>query len=1165
MKKTLTLLAAVLGFTGATLAQVPTANYRWNFNQDTINSTNYVFPTDASGNVSVTPATRQGILRELDGGGASANELGVDGSGVSSGTFPSIPHDRALLVPGVYNANSFIVRTPDANYALTNWPNNGIITNFTITCWAKSEGAQGAFPRIVMFGPNGQDAGSGPNAPLTINNCFGLLFFNNGDLQLKVHNVSNPNNNNGMSTTGQPLAGSATNWVYIAVTYDGTLPSGGTPAGGTNTIFYFGNRTDSLLSSNLAPGLRIIYTNYYATSINSVAPGSTDSPGFINFSPTAKNGDGSDGISNVFVAIANRYNGTGAAASGGTRAFNGRYDDIRLFANKVLTLAQIEAVRTNAPPSLAGPLTFLQQPVNTTVAEGQGAAFSVLASDAANRTYQWYKIAKGIGNVSNAIAGATSATLYTTNLTVAGNNGDKYMVIVHSTDPLSDNGGLGAKSVYATATVLPTSAYVVTPGMLKMEYFAGAVGSSVGTFLGAPTASYTNNTPDQTYFLSAFDTRTVFPDNSHFNYFARITGWITPTVTTNYVFLLRSSDQAQLSLSTDGGLTTNVIAQDFRSGNQVFYGAETAGAASGNDYSAPIPLVAGTSYPVVAYLKASSGQNLLQVAWRQDSGLVGGDMPASDQSLADRLQPITASSLSSLDLPIATVSITAQPTASPSSTTTANKKIKFSIGVSSTGSSPLVVQWRKNGVNISGATGTNYTTPYLTVADSGAVFSAVVSAPGVSATSSGVTVTVGTDTVKPTITSAAADDSMNTVTVQFSEPLDAATALNAANYQINGGALAVSSVAWAAGTNLVDAPTYDAVKLTTALQADNTTYTLSVSGVNDTAASANTILAASTAQFTSYGLASGFAKFEYFEDQTYNTTLAPADDSTVNGLVTSSPKFLNNDPDTIVYPRALTMTPEGAPTFRNGAGGLSEFPTAFFGTRMSTILTPTNTGNYVFYLAADDTAILWLSTDANPANKHVIAHATAAAGYVTQWSSTHSDSYDTNTLMSLTPVPGATAWPVVDTNTGLAVITLTSGQKYYLEVEQRETTGFNSFVRVNWDGGTGVAPGDGTESVLTGNFIGWHFPQPAITSFAKVANNVSLNWTNGFGRISQGAYPWPGIIAPDTAPSIVPSFPAAALQSTLSLSPASWITITTNATLSIPATNPAQFFRAQNQ
>ncbi len=168
------------------------------------------------------------------------------------------------------------------------------------------------------------------------------------------------------------------------------------------------------LSPVLSPGSSIIPTNYYATSINSVAPGSTDSPGYINFSPTALNGDGSTGVSNVFVAIGNRYQGTGAAQGGGNRAFNGRYDDFRLFVNQVLTPAQIEAVRTDAPPGLAGPLTILTQPQDTTIAEGQGAAFSVVASEAANRTYQWYKIPHGVGTVSNLIAGATGNTLETT-------------------------------------------------------------------------------------------------------------------------------------------------------------------------------------------------------------------------------------------------------------------------------------------------------------------------------------------------------------------------------------------------------------------------------------------------------------------------------------------------------------------------------------------------------------------------------------------------------------------------------------------------------------------------------------------------------------------------------------------------------------------------------
>ena len=1160
MKKTsLIIVLTLTSFLAVKMqAQVPAATWRWNFNQTNLNSTNYIFPTIADGTVPVPPQSSMGVLRELDGSGNSVNLLGADGSGVSSGTFPGIPHDRAILEPGVYGANSYMVRTPDASYAINNWPSNGVITSFTLTCWVKQEATilSGQFPRVIMFGANGQDAGS---AGL---NSFGLLFFNNGDLQLKIHNASNPNNGNGMSTSGQPLASAATNWAFIAVTYDGTLPSGGTPTGGTNTIFYFGTRNDSLLSPVLSPGSSIIPTNYYATSINSVAPGSTDSPGFINFSPTALNGDGSAGVSNVFVAIGNRYQGTGAAQGGGNRAFNGRYDDFRLFVNQVLTRTQIEAVRTDAPPGQAGPLTILAQPQDTTIAEGQGAAFSVVASEAANRTYQWYVIPHGVGTVSNLIAGATGNTLETTNLTVAGNDGDKYMVIVHSTDPASDNSGAGAKSIFATAHVLPATAYVNTPGMLKFELYNADSGTSVGTFLGNPTANYTNNTPDLTLFMSAFDSRTIFPTDSHLNYFGQVSGWITPTVTTNYVFYIRASDQADLFLSTDDTTNNLVrIAADFRNGPNLFFGSENVGTQAGNEYSTPIPLIAGTKYAVQAHVKTSSGQNLLQVAWRMDSGFQ--DLPANDQNLSDRLTPIPASVLSTPALPLGTVSISQQPTASPASTASANSKVTLSVGITATtntGAGQLVIQWQRNGINIDGATGPTYTTPYLTAADNGAQYGVVASVPGASATSSTVTLTVNPDATTPTVLGASSDDIMHSVTVQFSEPVDPVTALNPANYSIPG--LTVSSAAFALDTNLVNTPTHDAVKLTTSTQADNTAYTVTVTGVTDTAA--HTIGGGNKASFTSFGYAPGFGKFEYFEDLTYfGGPLIPADDNTVNGMITYAPKFINNDPDTIVYPRSLEMSPAGGASFRSGSGGLADAPPGLFGTRMSAIITPTNTGNYVFYLSTDDTGILWLSTDDNPTNKHAIAYSSYDAnstGQTRRWSTANSAQFDTNSLAAFVTAPGATFWPVVD-GANIPIITLTNGQRYYLEVDQRETLGFSSASTVNWDNASGVAPADGSATALTGNVIGWHFPQPQISSLVKAGNSVNIAWTNGFGRVVLGAAPWPGVNAPDTF-GITPSFPTPTLQVTTSINPPmSWTSLTNNSPATIPMTNSVQFFR----
>ena len=70
----------------------------------------------------------------------------------------------------------------------------------------------------------------------------------------------------------------------------------------------------------------------------------------------------------------------------------------------------------------------------------------------------------------------------------------------------------------------------------------------------------------------------------------------------------------------------------------------------------------------------------------------------------------------------------------------AGKSAKFTVVAS--GSDPLSYQWRKNGVNISGATGSVYLTPATTLGDSGTLFSVVVSNPVGTVTSNNAVLTV---------------------------------------------------------------------------------------------------------------------------------------------------------------------------------------------------------------------------------------------------------------------------------------------------------------------------------------------------------------------------------------------------------------------------------------
>jgi glucose/arabinose dehydrogenase len=95
--------------------------------------------------------------------------------------------------------------------------------------------------------------------------------------------------------------------------------------------------------------------------------------------------------------------------------------------------------------------------------------------------------------------------------------------------------------------------------------------------------------------------------------------------------------------------------------------------------------------------------------------------------------------------------ITTQPA---NRTVTAGQTATFTVAAS--GTAPLSYQWRKNGANIPGATSATYTTPATTLADNGALYSAVVTNSFGSDTSNDATLTVTSNNAPtPTITAPA--------------------------------------------------------------------------------------------------------------------------------------------------------------------------------------------------------------------------------------------------------------------------------------------------------------------------------------------------------------------------------------------------------------------------
>ncbi len=161
------------------------------------------------------------------------------------------------------------------------------------------------------------------------------------------------------------------------------------------------------------------------------------------------------------------------------------------------------------------------------------------------------------------------------------------------------------------------------------------------------------------------------------------------------------------------------------------------------------------------------------------------------------------------------------------------------------GTPPVGIQWRRNGVNISGATNSTCTfTAMLT--NNGAAYSVVLTngdlGSAYSVTSTNASLSVTADTTAPRLLHATSLFP-NEVRVTFSEGVSDGTGTNAANYSItrSGGSLAVSAARFGSVNS--------EVILSTAAQSLGTNYTLTVSNVRDRSAAANLIAAGSQTNF----------------------------------------------------------------------------------------------------------------------------------------------------------------------------------------------------------------------------------------------------------------------------------------------------------------------------
>ncbi|HEY2547677.1 MAG TPA: immunoglobulin domain-containing protein, partial [Candidatus Acidoferrum sp.] len=170
-----------------------------------------------------------------------------------------------------------------------------------------------------------------------------------------------------------------------------------------------------------------------------------------------------------------------------------------------------------------------------------------------------------------------------------------------------------------------------------------------------------------------------------------------------------------------------------------------------------------TSGQTATFSVTATGTAPLTYQWKRNSVVISGasastyTTPATNSSDNGAQFNVTVSNSagsatsSSASLTVATVatapSITTQPT---SQTLVVGQTASFS--VVATGTAPLSYQWKKNGVAVSGAISSSYTTPATATSDSGAQFTVVVGNTAGSVTSSAATLTVTASAVAPSIT-----------------------------------------------------------------------------------------------------------------------------------------------------------------------------------------------------------------------------------------------------------------------------------------------------------------------------------------------------------------------------------------------------------------------------
>lgn len=635
------------------------------------------------------------------------------------------------------------------------------------------------------------------------------------------------------------------------------------------------------------------------------------------------------------------------------------------------------------------------------------------AMDVATLNVNNFSIVDDNGSTLPVLKTVPSPTLTNVTLSTAPQTpGMRYTVTVstNASDASSSSNRL------TTAASVQFTAFVLTRGFLLREFYLN-IGSDTNLDSLRSAASYPDSPNTFDYLPAGFNSPQTIPDLNNFG--ARISGVLTVPTNTALVpsqffyFYLQSDEVGALYIGPDA--TIAGFANSPQSTNPVLFATAANGPTNGWYGS---PLVRGSSYFIQGLYKDASLFDYMRVAWRDqaDGNTIRGTNanPGND---------IPATYLSAYaDPTVAAVTITGQPIDSP--TIIEGSKATFVVTANGTNlnnaTPPISYIWQTAppanpgafaDIDGQGVNANSYTTPPLFAGDVNRRYRCIVSVPGASAISAFAVITNITAVTNPlvvvsaigsdngllqgnTLTSFGLNDPTN-VTVSFDRLIDP-TSVIPSRFQVtltNGtGALSVYGATVQNGTNIV---------LSTSQQTEGARYVVTVlPGITDQNASHNTVSTVGNTQtFTGWVFVTGAVTLKRYLGIYYNG---------INSL-RNAPNF----PDRPDFTQFLANweTNGSVPGIHN----FGDWSYGYF-------IPPTN-GVYVFAESGSDNCELWLSTDATPAHKILIATESVWNGF-RDWRTNARRSTVNNHLENQS-----------------SPITMVAGQRYYMEYLHKAGSG----------------------------------------------------------------------------------------------------------------------------